>query len=58
MELVRQTDENAHTNGDLDSLDIPSEENSPQHVPTESVRIIGIMIFILMVSCVNFRTPY
>lgn len=43
MELARQTDENMHTNGDLDSLDIPSEENSPQHVPTESVRTFRFM---------------
>lgn len=45
MEVVRQNDENAHTNGDLDSFDIPSEETSPQHVPTESVRIIAIILF-------------
>lgn len=43
MEVVRQNDENAHTNGDLDSFDIPSEESSPQHVPTESNALLDLL---------------
>ncbi|XP_066260467.1 AP-1 complex subunit gamma-1 isoform X1 [Euwallacea similis] len=43
MELVRQTDESVHTNGDVDSLDLPSEESSPQHVPNESNALLDLL---------------
>ncbi|XP_066155952.1 AP-1 complex subunit gamma-1 isoform X2 [Euwallacea fornicatus] len=43
MELVRQTDESVHTNGDVDSIDLPSEESSPQHVPNESNALLDLL---------------
>ncbi|KAL1491882.1 hypothetical protein ABEB36_012409 [Hypothenemus hampei] len=42
MELVRQTDENVHTNGEIDSLDV-SEESSPQHAPVESNALLDLL---------------
>ena len=47
MEVIRQTDDNIHTNGDLDGLELQSEESSPQHVPSESVSIRGSLLMSL-----------
>lgn len=43
MEVIRQTDENVHTNGDLDGLEPQSEESSPQHVPSESNALLDLL---------------
>ncbi|XP_050305157.1 AP-1 complex subunit gamma-1 isoform X2 [Anthonomus grandis grandis] len=43
MEIIRNTDEALHTNGEIDSSDINSQESSPQHVASESNTLLDLL---------------
>ncbi|CAG9760535.1 unnamed protein product [Ceutorhynchus assimilis] len=43
IEVIRQPGDSDFSNGDMDGLDMLSEENSPQHVPMESNVLLDLL---------------